>query len=996
MEPGLCASSKQRRYQDSVRPARLPMAWDPLRSWLPDIAAFLALLLSVMAAFGFVQSFGATSEAAQLRAWAALPWKPVPCSVQDMGVAYRGTCSLDSDQERYEEKDFAECLGASDDAPGESLNQVVDRARFNSTQGLCGRTRNCLDPARSRVPAIMALSGAGSSVAFAIAPATAVRTCAPAHAEAKPAPGKISQSSLPVACAGLMVPVLGAVRRGKKKLKTAMKDATYAFQKDAYADLEFTNDVGYLPDGTPLNKAGNAVNHPETIGADRHVAGSPLPRAKFVNSVGYLPDGTAMNAAGNAINHPEAMQPDQHIAGSPLPPSTYLADIGYLADGTPLATAGNNSVKGSPATPPAATATAAPPRMVSSAPPPASIPASQGIAMHGRKFEYSFQKDAYADLEFNNDVGYLPDGTALNRAGGIAMHGRKFEYSFQKDAYADLEFNNDVGYLPDGTALNRAGNAINHPETIGPDRHAPGSPLPRANFVNSVGYLPDGTPLNRAGNAINHPESIGPDMHAPGSPLPATAAPPGMVSSAPTTASTPVSQGIAMHGRKFEYSFQKDAYADLEFNNDVGYLPDGTALNRAGNAINHPETIGPDRHAPGSPLPRANFVNSVGYLPDGTPLNRAGNAINHPESIGPDMHAPGSPLPATSQTVRPSIAPATLSTIPRVLGRTCTRRARHCRLQCMLPIWATLLTAHQWTVRVVVCRRLDATFVRLQLLATQVSTSRFQALGGESTSSGRRLLMHFFHPRGPGDMVGSRFIPIAWRCHDSYLPWAVVRLDEGVRCAYAFGAPKASVYRRWRDVQDDLQDLGLAKGATDGAECWRPEGDLCTVALKSNVFLMELEGSKQEVWRNVAIALTSVSLALAVLAASYRRRFAHELVPTEDPDCQEAESLSARVRRLVAGAAAKVSESTPQLSARSSRRTLRADRFISGNGRPNQNLAADFADAAARARSHGVAKAPHPTAHARLLGATIFRDLSSASHFQRLTIPKSVCVDASL
>ncbi|CAE7540725.1 rbcL, partial [Symbiodinium sp. KB8] len=98
--------------------------------------------------------------------------------------------------------------------------------------------------------------------------------------------------------------------------KMAMKDATYAFQKDAYADLEFTNDVGYLPDGTPLNKAGNAVNHPETIGADKHVAGSPLPRAKFVNSVGYLPDGTPMN------------------------------------------TAGNNSVKGAPATPPPAAAAA--------------------------------------------------------------------------------------------------------------------------------------------------------------------------------------------------------------------------------------------------------------------------------------------------------------------------------------------------------------------------------------------------------------------------------------------------------------------------------------------------------------------------------------------------------------------------------------------------------------------------------------------------------------
>ena len=50
------------------------------------------------------------------------------------------------------------------------------------------------------------------------------------------------------------------------------------------------------------------------------------------------------------------------------------------------------------------------------------------------------------------------------------------------------------------------------------------------------------------------------------------------------------------------------------------HLPDGTPMNRAGNAINHPETIGPDPHTPGSPLPRALFCNSVGYLPDGTPM----------------------------------------------------------------------------------------------------------------------------------------------------------------------------------------------------------------------------------------------------------------------------------------------------------------------------------------------------------------------------------------
>ena len=37
-----------------------------------------------------------------------------------------------------------------------------------------------------------------------------------------------------------------------------------------------------------------------------------------------------------------------------------------------------------------------------------------------------------------------------------------------------------------------------------------------------------------------------------------------------------------------------------------------------------------DKSHVGSPLPRALFVNDVGYLPDGTPLNMAGNNLNHP------------------------------------------------------------------------------------------------------------------------------------------------------------------------------------------------------------------------------------------------------------------------------------------------------------------------------------------------------------------------------
>merc|ERR1712187_800758 len=86
-------------------------------------------------------------------------------------------------------------------------------------------------------------------------------------------------------------------------------------------------------------------------------------------------------------------------------------------------------------------------------------------------------------------------------------------------------------------------------------------------------------------------------------------------------------------------------YVEQPYNNDVGYLPDGTSIVRAGNAMNHPETIPADPHTPGSALPKAAFVNDVGYLPDGTAFNLAGNAVNHPESIGPDPHTPGSALP---------------------------------------------------------------------------------------------------------------------------------------------------------------------------------------------------------------------------------------------------------------------------------------------------------------------------------------------------------------
>eukprot|EP00434_Breviolum_minutum_P018083 symbB.v1.2.015950.t1/scaffold1203.1/size131588/17 len=324
---------------------------------------------------------------------------------------------------------------------------------------------------------------------------------------------------------------VGVMAAGAQRTRKVARKAThgikfsYSVQKDAYADLEFMNDVGYLPDGTPLNRAGNCINHPETIGPDPHTPGSPLPRANFTNSIGYLPDGTPMNAAGNALNHPETMGPDPHAPGSPLPPSFYAAAAGYLVDGTDMMWAGNLSVKEGAPAPPAAVAAPAAPTPV-----------------------------AAAFVGASAQTG----GTTLRHAPGFA-------YAVQKDAYVDLTFGNDVGYLPDGTPMNRAGNAINHPETIGPDPHAPGSPLPRALFVNDVGYLPDGTPMNRAGNAINHPESW----------------------------------------------FSKQ---------DLGIVEGlGTLL----------ESIGPDPHAPGSELPPSAYAADIGYLVDGTPLDAAGNNAVH-------------------------------------------------------------------------------------------------------------------------------------------------------------------------------------------------------------------------------------------------------------------------------------------------------------------------------------------------------------------------------
>ncbi|CAE8588200.1 unnamed protein product [Polarella glacialis] len=131
-----------------------------------------------------------------------------------------------------------------------------------------------------------------------------------------------------------------------KKAAAAPYIGGWVYAKTPNVEGVYWNEVGYCPDGTAMNLAGNETNHPEKIKKDMHTPGATLPKSFYMNAVGYLPDGTPLNMAGNEVNHPEKIGPDPHKNGSPLPPPLkgYVNDIGYTPDGTPMDKAGNLSV----------------------------------------------------------------------------------------------------------------------------------------------------------------------------------------------------------------------------------------------------------------------------------------------------------------------------------------------------------------------------------------------------------------------------------------------------------------------------------------------------------------------------------------------------------------------------------------------------------------------------------------------------------------------------
>merc|ERR550537_1103901 len=106
-------------------------------------------------------------------------------------------------------------------------------------------------------------------------------------------------------------------------------------------------------------------------------------------------------------------------------------------------------------------------------------------------------KKASAAAAFVGATAAKKESVVARQSGYNDVPAEPYYYERPARAYVELVYGNDVGYFPDGTAYNLAGNAINHPETIGPDPHMAGSPLPPPlkGYLNDIGFMPDGTPM---------------------------------------------------------------------------------------------------------------------------------------------------------------------------------------------------------------------------------------------------------------------------------------------------------------------------------------------------------------------------------------------------------------------------------------------------------------------------------------------------------------------
>ena len=103
---------------------------------------------------------------------------------------------------------------------------------------------------------------------------------------------------------------------------------------------------------------------------------------------------------------------------------------------------------------------------------------------------------AYGD----SNADCLADGTPIASAGNASIRKSLTNASVADGISSKPVASAGFGIVADGTAVNKASNSLNQPESMKPDLHAPGSPLPRSTYIADVGCLADGTPIDMAGN----------------------------------------------------------------------------------------------------------------------------------------------------------------------------------------------------------------------------------------------------------------------------------------------------------------------------------------------------------------------------------------------------------------------------------------------------------------------------------------------------------------
>eukprot|EP00429_Kryptoperidinium_foliaceum_P004722 CAMPEP_0176010848 /NCGR_PEP_ID=MMETSP0120_2-20121206/4983_1 /TAXON_ID=160619 /ORGANISM="Kryptoperidinium foliaceum, Strain CCMP 1326" /LENGTH=358 /DNA_ID=CAMNT_0017343699 /DNA_START=1 /DNA_END=1073 /DNA_ORIENTATION=+ len=115
----------------------------PDTRWLPQVhqyqkemVVFLCLVCTVLAVC-LLLYFLDSRQVNHDTKWADLPWVASSCVVKEVGVAYRGTCRLDTSYISAPTHHFAECDGPADSLGGKDGRQEVRRAWLRTEAGQC-------------------------------------------------------------------------------------------------------------------------------------------------------------------------------------------------------------------------------------------------------------------------------------------------------------------------------------------------------------------------------------------------------------------------------------------------------------------------------------------------------------------------------------------------------------------------------------------------------------------------------------------------------------------------------------------------------------------------------------------------------------------------------------------------------------------------------------------------------------------------------------------